>query len=154
MTKLPVFLLLTLFSNIFSASIMDRFHEWVEIFHFQFRDDAHFFDVYHKWVENDRLIEVTNSKNLTYTLAHNQFSGMDTSDFRKYLLSFEKPISIDSNYGQSTDLSIPKSVDWVEYGAVTAVKDQGQCGSCWSFSTTGALEGAYFLKYGTLALFS
>jgi cathepsin L len=154
MTKLSAFLLLALFYNVFSASIMDRFHEWVENFHFQFRDDAHFFDVYHKWVANDRFIEYSNSQNLTYTLDHNQFSGMDTSDFRKYLLSFEKPVSIDSNFVQPTTISVPKSVDWVASGAVTPVKDQGQCGSCWSFSTSGALEGAYFLKYGTLASFS
>ena len=50
--------------------------------------------------------------------------------------------------------SPPSEVDWVSAGAVTPVKDQGQCGSCWSFSTTGALEGAYFVKYGTLVSFS
>jgi len=154
MSKLSVFLLLVFVSNVFSSSIMDRFHEWVETFHFKFRDDSHFLDVYHKWVANDRFIEVSNSQNLTYTLDHNQFSGMDTTEFRQYLLSFDKPVAIESNYVQQETISVPKSVDWVAAGAVTPVKDQGQCGSCWSFSTTGALEGAYFLKYGTLASFS
>ena len=154
MSKLSIFLLLVFVSNVFSASIIDRFHEWVEDFNFQFRDDAHFYDVYRKWASNDRFIEVSNYQNLTYTLGHNQFSGMDTVDFSKYLLSFEKPVVKINYIGGEEITSVPKSVDWVVSGAVTPVKDQGQCGSCWSFSTTGALEGAYFLKYGTLASFS
>ena len=155
MSKLSIFLLFAFFSNVFSTSIMDRFHQWVETFHFQFLNDAHFYDVYRKWAANDRFIEVSNSQNLSYTLGHNQFSGMDTLDFRKYLLSFEKPLfETNTIIQQTTITSLPKSVDWVSAGAVTPVKDQGQCGSCWSFSTTGALEGAYFVKYGALASFS
>jgi C1A family cysteine protease len=48
----------------------------------------------------------------------------------------------------------PESLDWCELGACSPVKDQGQCGSCWAFSTTGSIEGAYYLKNKELVSFS
>merc|ERR1711962_914891 len=50
--------------------------------------------------------------------------------------------------------SAPDTLDWRMYGAVTPVKDQSVCGSCWSFGTVGTLEGTLFLQTGKLVRLS
>jgi len=50
--------------------------------------------------------------------------------------------------------SIPSSIDWVAKGAVNAIKDQGTCGSCYTFSGAAALEALNFIKNGKLVSFS
>jgi C1A family cysteine protease len=81
---------------------------------------------------------------------------MDQYDFRKYRGYISRMHLPNEANREITDLEyyIPSEINWVELGSVTPVKDQGQCGSCWSFSTTGALEGAYYIKYGELLSFS
>jgi len=103
----------------------------------------------------DRLIEEHNDSGASWTMAHNQFSTLTHEEFvQKYLSPMPENMK---KRGDSTHVvkgSSGDSKDWTQEGAVTGVKDQGSCGSCWSFSTTGSLEGAYYLKYGSLLSYS
>lgn len=149
------FALLFIIFPLLNASLIYQFTEWVEFFNIEFNSDEHFHDIYQKWQSNHKFIEEVNGKNLSYVLGHNQFSGMDSEDFRQYLGYSGIPMErVFNKPDYELDITLSEEVDWVKKGAVTDVKDQGQCGSCWSFSTTGALEGAYFVKYGNLETFS
>jgi len=93
-------------------------------------------------------------------MGHNQFSDLTSDEFRervglnKGVPEFFKSEGTGMRPLHQIRASLPSSIDWVTKGAVTDVKDQGSCGSCWSFSTTGCMEAAYFLKTGSLASFS
>lgn len=87
-----------------------------------------------------------------FTMAVNQFTDLTPEEFKTLYVGGLK-IEIGS-YGcktfSSSDSGVPSSFDWRTKGAVTTVKDQGQCGSCWSFSATGAVEGAWAISTGKL----
>jgi C1A family cysteine protease len=93
-------------------------------------------------------------------MALNQFADLTQEEFKTNYASFPRPHQLlGRNRTKFRDLNIfndnlPNNFDWSDKGAVTDVKDQGQCGSCWSFSTTGSVEGAYFISTGKLVSFS
>lgn len=105
-----------------------------------------------EFAKKHAAIAEINAENGSFTVGHNKFSDW-TDDEYKRLLGFKGKQSPFVEATQATLLStedIPASIDWRTKGAVNAVKDQGQCGSCWAFSATVAVEGAHFQQTGKL----
>ncbi|XP_053128423.1 pro-cathepsin H [Hemicordylus capensis] len=104
------------------------------------------------FVANKRKIDRHNAGNHTFQMGLNQFSDMTFAEFRKKYL-WQEPQNCSATKGNflSSPRQNPSSIDWRKKGNyVTPVKNQGPCGSCWTFSTTGCLESAIAIRTGKL----
>merc|ERR1711915_514220 len=114
------------------------------------------------FLNNVQKIEEHNQKfeagEVSFKLGVNQFADLMASEFRASQLGFKRPEEQKSGasgmFVADAGVELPSTVDWRKKGVVSKVKDQGQCGSCWSFSTTGSVEGAHALKTGKLVSLS
>ncbi|XP_043909725.1 procathepsin L-like [Protopterus annectens] len=115
------------------------------------------------WEKNYQIIELHNQEHAegkhTYRLRMNHFGDLTNAEFNKLMNRFrplESKLLDDSIhvFKASPSFKSPEEVDWRPKGYVTPVKFQGHCGSCWSFSATGALEGQLFKKTGRLVSLS
>jgi len=108
---------------------------------------------YANWQKEVAEVELHNAMNgEDFTQAVNEMSDLSEEEYEQiYLQGLRVPeeSSADSMWVPSND-PVPNEVDWRSQGMVTPVKNQGQCGSCYSFSATGALEGAVKKASGNL----
>ena len=144
-------------SSLCSLTRSHSFANFVNNYNKRYDSTAEYFKRKSIFERNHLLIESHNRANRNWKLRMNTFGDLNWGEFRdKYVGVNTQPkfprissYSISENYGD-----LPKSWDWVSEGAVTPVKNQGRCGSCWAFSTTGALEGLNYIKNKQLTNFS
>jgi cathepsin L len=119
------------------------------------------------WESNVRFIHSHNIRaslgQHTFTVKMNKYGDLTNKEFRAMMNGFNmtahqlsqqnKPAVLGHIFENPT-VAIPDSVDWRTKGYVNEVKDQGQCGSCWSFSAVASLEGQHFKKNGKLVSLS
>ncbi|WP_316572628.1 C1 family peptidase, partial [Klebsiella pneumoniae] len=118
-------------------------------------------ELYRKTVFENHLknIEAHNARfqkgEVTFNLAMNKFGDLTTEEFVAQMTGLRKQESNEGKiFASFPEKERAADIDWRDLGAVTEIKDQEQCGSCWSFSTTGTVEGAHFIKTGDLVSLS
>jgi len=101
----------------------------------------------------EEYAKINADKNNTFTVGHNFMSTWTAEEYKK-LLGYKGPKEQTFDGAQSpeptilSEVGLPDAKDWRSLGAVNAVKNQAQCGSCWAFSATSSMESAQFIQKG------
>ncbi|CAB3370068.1 Hypothetical predicted protein [Cloeon dipterum] len=116
-----------------------------------------------KFLDNAGIVKRHNARfeigEVSYKLEINHFSDLAKHEFQEIYANYRPTTTNDNRIKGATyirphEVELPSSKDWRIFGAVTPMKDQGKCVSCWAFSTTGSLEGQQFRKTGDLVSLS
>jgi len=131
----------------------DSFKSWIDKHNKNYVNDAEYIYRLGVYRQNLEYVEEHNRGHHTFTVAMNQFADLTVQEFSAMYNTYrqvERNSSLVQIHKYNTLQDLAATVDWRTKGAVTGVKNQGQCGSCWAFSTTGSVEGAWAITKGSL----
>jgi cathepsin L len=104
---------------------------------------------------NMKYIDEFNAQNNGVTLGMNHMGDLSNTEYKQLYLGVKgQSVQGGEPFNYDQDKALPATYDWRAKGAVTGIKDQGQCGSCWSFSTTGSTEGCHQISTKNLVSLS
>jgi len=129
--------------------MQDMFTAFMKQFGKKYQHDE-FSPRFEQFKKNMEVIRLHNTQaNSSYSMGLNEFADLSFDEFKAKYFGYnhrENEFLRSKNYHEINDQAVPTAVDWRTSSAVTPVKDQGMCGSCWAFSTTGSVEGAWVLQ--------
>jgi len=121
------------------------FGEWKALHNKDYQSTTHEAKAFANFVSNHATISTHNAGNSSFVMGLNKFSDLNTDEFKKLWTGYDAKsaqmhLQMLPTHQNSYDDVIPDSVDWTQTNCISQVKNQGSCGSCWAFSTTGAIE--------------
>jgi cathepsin H len=129
-----------------TAAAFDSFDAYVQHFGKTYASDAHRDAASAHFEASKRRVAAHNARALSWRAGLNQFSDMSDDEFEAAVLMDPQECSATGGVGAGAAADLPDALDWRSRGVVSEVKNQGHCGSCWTFSTVGALEAHLALK--------
>jgi len=146
----------TSFLEEIESEFKDEWNTWKKLYEKEYKSFEEEITKFSIWLSNLRFVNQHNLEaslnKSTFTTALNEYSDLSIYDVRNTMNGYKKDMkkllvsTAEKVFTRPVTSKAPKHIDWREKGYVTEVKNQGQCGSCWSFSATGSLEGQHFAK--------
>ncbi|KAF9412244.1 hypothetical protein HW555_009187 [Spodoptera exigua] len=137
----------------------EHFERFIQDFNKQYTSEEEKQTRFTVFKENLKRANTFNAQSEHASFGITQFMDLTVKEFVSRYTGLDANLNFTGQCQVVTDadlpnVNVPDSFDWREKNAVTKVKNQGQCGSCYAFSASGAVEGQYAIKYGKLQEFS
>ncbi|XP_065226287.1 cathepsin L isoform X2 [Planococcus citri] len=132
-----------------------QFRQFAQKYNKQYESEEEKQRRFHIFRGNMKKIQMLNEgEQGTAEYGVNEFADLSKSEFTQYYLGLKPNGDNIEKQASIPNVRIPSEFDWRTHNAVTPVKNQGMCGSCWAFSVTGNIEGQYAIKHKNLVSLS